>query len=53
MCADGVGNVTDVDGVHVFVVRLPLHKYLPNAHIISMNKFTYDNSEMYEKFPML
>ena len=28
MCSNGVGNVTDVDGVEVLVVRLTLYKYL-------------------------
>jgi len=28
MCSDGVCYVTDVDGVQMFVVTRPLHKYL-------------------------
>jgi hypothetical protein len=35
MGPDGVGNMADVDGVDMFVVGLPLHKYLLYTHTIS------------------
>ena len=33
---DGVGHVTNVDGVEVFVIRLPLYKYLQSSRYMYM-----------------